>query len=216
MAAYLQMGHDSENLVGVTGLENFTGLILSPVNRTEAELKRNVATFREKGAFDILLDPQLYFPQQERGSLPSHSYFPRDLDTADLSSSRWWNELVKKLAAYAVDRRADAVCSPAIVPKKWNPDYSMHCAETFAKLVEELNGTSIRPVITICISLNELGQPEDALRIASIATNRSPAESYIIVDADIEPRREITEAATLVSLMTFVDALEKAGCRTIV
>jgi hypothetical protein len=38
MAAYLQMGHDSENLVGVTGLEGFTGLVLSPVNRSEAQL----------------------------------------------------------------------------------------------------------------------------------------------------------------------------------
>jgi len=216
MAAYLQMGHDSENLIGVSGLENFTGLILSPVNRTETELKKNVGVFREKGAFDIVLDPQLYFPQQERGSLPTHSYFPRDLDTADMSSSRWWNDLVKNLAAYAVDKAVDAVCSPAIVSKKWTPDYCTHCAETFAKLVETLHGTSVRPVMTICVSLSELAEPDDALRIASIVTSRNPQWSYLVVDVDLEPRREINESANLCSLMLLVSALEKAGCHTIV
>ena len=216
MAAYLQMGHDSENLVGVAGLESFAGLILSPVNRTEDELKRNVSAFREKGAFDIVLDPQLYFPQQERGALSSHSYFPKDLDTADLSSTRWWNDVVKRLAAYASDMRVNAVCSPAIVPKKWGADYCMLCAETFANLVEQLKGTGVRPVITICVNLRELAAPDDALRIASIATSRAPTQAYIVVDADVEPRREISDPANLTSLMVLVAALEKAGCETLV
>ncbi len=33
MSAYLQMGHDTENLVGEADLEEFRGIILSPVNR---------------------------------------------------------------------------------------------------------------------------------------------------------------------------------------
>ena len=33
MAAYFQMGHHSENLVGEKGLEIFNGILLSPVNR---------------------------------------------------------------------------------------------------------------------------------------------------------------------------------------
>lgn len=216
MSAYLQMGHDSENLVGVAGLESFIGLVLSPVNRSESEMKRNLMTFRENGTFDVVLDPQLYFPQQERGALSTHSYFPKDLDTADLSSSRWWNDVVKRLAAYAVDMRVDAVCSPAIVPKKWGADYCTFCAETFANLVEQLKGTGVRPVITVCVNLRELATPDDALRIASIATSRSPAQAYIVVDADVEPRREIADPANLTSLMALVAALEKAGCRTLV
>ncbi len=31
MSAYLQMGHDTENLVGEADLEEFRGIILSPV-----------------------------------------------------------------------------------------------------------------------------------------------------------------------------------------
>lgn len=210
------MGHDSENLVGVPGLDQLTGLVLSPVNRTEADLKRNVATFREKGEFDIVLDPQLYFPQQERGQLSTHSYFPTDLDTADLSSSRWWNNLVQRLADYAIRMQVNAVCSPAIVPKKWGPEYCTLCAETFAALVEKLKGTAVRPLITVCVNLRELTTVDEALRIASIATSRNPSQAYLVVDVDVEPRREITDAANLTALMALVASLEKAGCKTLV
>jgi hypothetical protein len=216
MSAYLQMGHDSENLVGVPGLEQFTGLVLSPVNRTEADLRRYIGGFREKGVFDIILDPQLYFPQQERGQLATHPYFPTDLDTADLSSSRWWSGLVQRLADYAIRMQVDAVCSPAVVPKKWGPDYCMLCAETFASLVERLKGTVVRPVITVCVSLKELATVDDALRVASIATSRNPSHAYIVVDVELEPRREIIDSANLTALMALVAALEKAGCSTLV
>ena len=76
MATYLQMGHDSENLVGVPGLEGFAGLILSPVNRSEAELAKHILEFRKKENFDVVLDAQLYCPMSERGQLPYHRYFP--------------------------------------------------------------------------------------------------------------------------------------------
>ena len=33
MTAYLQMGHNTENLIGEEDLEEFEGIILSPVNR---------------------------------------------------------------------------------------------------------------------------------------------------------------------------------------
>src|ERR1035437_8531090 len=111
MAAYLQMGHDSENLVGVHGLEGFTGLVLSPVNRSEGELSNHISAFRKKGKFDLVLDPQLYCPRSDRGQLPNHRYYPQDLDTAEISSSKWWQDLIKKLVAEAQFLNVDAVCS---------------------------------------------------------------------------------------------------------
>jgi hypothetical protein len=129
MAAYLQMGHDSENLVGVPGLEGFSGLVLSPVNRSEGELSKHISAFRQKGNYDLVLDPQLYCPKSERGQLP---------------------------------------------------------------------------------------EPSDALRIASIMSSRKPPLCYIVVDADLPPRREIENAPNLFSLMLLVSTLEKSGCPTLV
>jgi len=216
MSAYLQMGHDSENLVGIPGLDAFAGLILSPVNRSESGLGDWVTDFRQKGKFDIALDPQLYCPQSERGQLLNHSYFPRDLDTANPSSESWWRELAARLAAEAGRLRVDAVCSPAVLPRKYSPDYYARCSETFSVLAHELGGTGIRPMLTVCVAIKELAHPDDALRIASIVTAHSPAASYIVIEADVEPRREIADAANLLAVMVLISALEKSGCKTLV
>jgi len=216
MSAYLQMGHDSENLVGVDGLQRFTGLVLSPVNRSVSELRRDVARFQQAGKFEIALDPQLYCPQSDRGQLPTHPYFPKDLDTADPASDAWWRRLIKRLAGEATLLNVDAVCSPTVLPKKSTPEYYTRCAQNHSALVAELGGTPIRPVMTICVTLKDLAEPGDALRIASIVTGHSPKSSYIVVEADTEPRRELADAANLLSLMVLVSALEKSGCRTLV
>ena len=216
MATYLQMGHDSENLVGVPGLDGFAGLVLSPVNRSERELGDNVPKFRGKGQFDIVLDPQLYCPQNDRGQLSNHSYFPRDLDTAELSSDGWWRPLIKKLVAEACELKVDAVCSPAVLPKKTSPEYYAMCADIYAMLAAELNGKAVRPVMTVCVTLKELAEPNDALRIASIITTRVPKACYIVIEANVAPRREMADATNLFSLMVLISALEKNGCRTLV
>ena len=216
MSAYLQMGHDSENLVGVPGLEGFAGLIISPVNRSQAELRERVPQFRKSGSLDVILDPQLYCPQIDRGQLPSHSYFPKDLDTADLSADNWWREVAKRLAAEAADLEVNAVCSPVDLPKKYTPEYYARSAEAYATLASELNGSSIRPIMSVCVCLKELAEPSDALRIASIVTSRNPKSSYIVVEADVEPRRELTDAASVLALMVLVAALQKSGCKTLV
>jgi hypothetical protein len=216
MSAYLQMGHDSENLVGVPGLDGFAGLILSPVNRSESELGNWVRVFRTRGQFDVAFDPQLYCPQSDRGHLADHSYFPKDLDTADPSSESWWRELVTQLATEAVRLKVDAVCSPVVLPRKYGPDYYAQCSETYSMLAADLKGTAIRPILTVCVGLKEMAEPSDALRIASIVTGHNPQAGYVVIEADVEPRREIADAANLLSVMVLVSALETSGCRTLV
>lgn len=216
MAAYLQMGHDSENLVGVTGLEGFAGLVLSPVNRSEGELSKHIPTFRKKGNFDVIFDPQLYCPKSERGQLPNHGYFPQDLDTADVSSSKWWQSLIKKLVAEVQSLKVDAVCSPVILPSKYTQEYYVSSVELFSSLAEALGDGAIRPVQTVCVSLKDLAEPNDALRIASIVSSRKPPLCYIVVEADTPPRQEIESTPNLSSLMVLVSSLEKSGCPTLV
>ena len=216
MSAYLQLGHDSENLISATGPEGFTGIVLSPVNRSEAELAEKIPEFRKNGQYDIVLDPQLYCPLSERGKLTAHSYFPKDLDTADLSSDRWWRQQIGRLGAEALHLDVDAVCSPAALPQKWTPDYYTRCADTYSMLAEKLSGSRVRSIMTICVALKELTEPDDALRIASIVTSRGPKLSYIVIEADVAPRNEIADARNLFALMVLVSALEKSGCRTLV
>jgi len=216
MAAYLQMGHDSENLVGVPGLEGFTGLVLSPVNRSERELAKHILEFRKKGKFDLILDPQLYCPKSERGQLSKHRYYPQDLDTAEISSSKWWQNLIKKLVEESQFLNVDAVCSPIILPSKYTSEYYVSCVEAFSMLAERVGGGTIRPVQTVCVSLKDLAEPSDALRIASIMSSRKPSLCYIVVEADTPPRQEIESTSNLFSLMVLVSTLEKSGCSTLI
>lgn len=215
MAAYLQMGHDSENLVGVSGLEDIRGLILSPVNRSQNELTGHVAEFRKKGDFDIIFDPQLYCPRSDRGQLPHHLYFPQDINTADITSLKWWKSLIQKLVAEAKELGVDAVCSPAILPSKYSPEYYSASVEAWSILADE-SGDDIRPVQTVCVSLKDLAEPSDALRIATIISSRRPPLCYIIVEANTSPRQETEDAVNLFCLMILVSALEKSGCETLV
>src|ERR1022692_5306349 len=147
MSAYLQMGHNSEIFIREDGLDGFSGIILSPVNRSEADLSTNVPMFREKGQFDIVFDPQLYCPQFDRGQLQSHSYFPKDLDTADPSSDGWWQNIVSNLVEEADRLGVDAVCSPAILPKKSSPEYYARIAEVYSLLADSLQGSSMRSIM---------------------------------------------------------------------
>lgn len=216
MAAYIQMGHNSEILVGAEGLEMFSGIILSPVNRKPDELQRHIAEFRTKGDFNIVLDPQLYCPRSERGHLPSHPYFPQDIETTDLSSVGWWQNLSEEVANYSITLSANAVCSPIVIPSRWTPDYYSRCAESYTTLAQALKGSSVQPIMTLCVHLRELGDSNDALRIASIATSCNPAGCYLVIESELEPRREINEAESMASIMVLIAALEHAGCRVLV
>ena len=219
MGAYHQMGHDTQNLVGLEGLENFAGVILSPVNRTQTELKADVAKFRQTGPVDVILDPQLYCPRSDRGELKNHAYFPQDFDTMDPSNSSWWQDIVRRMIDEGVDIEANGICSPAIIPSKWSADYFGQCVETYQKLEQELGGSSsiVKPWLTLCVPMSELAQTSEALRIASIATRGSPPRGvYLVFQSDTEPRREITDTASLAGAMLLVAMLTKAGTKVLV
>lgn len=216
MSAYFQMGHDTENLVGGTDLDEFKGIVLSPVNRDVDALAENISGFRRKGDYDIVFDPQLYIPTSDRGCLPQQPYFPADLDTADLSSDSWWIDVATKLGACVRSLEVDAVASPVVLPRAWNDDYFARCADTSRKLSEAVAGTQIRTLATAMINFNELGEADAALRIASIISEAEPAGYYIVIVSDVEPRRELTGESQLAGVMTLITELEKTGRPTLV
>ena len=215
MSAYLQMGHNSEIFLREDGLVGFTGIILSPVNRSKGNLTTDMPKFREKNHFDIIFDPQLYCPQSERGQLQSHAYFPKDLDTADPSSDGWWQNIVTNLVEEANQLGVDAVCSPAILPKKSSAEYYARIADIYSMMADAVQGSAMRPMMTVCVTLKELEKPEDALHVASIVTRHNPKNVYLVIESEIEPRREISDP-NLLSLMVLVSSLEKSGCKTTV
>ena len=103
MPAFHQIGHDSENLLLIPDLGRFAGAILSPLNYTPEETVQQVSDLKKAGKF-TLLDPYMYHPQSDRGQLPKWSYYPKDVETADLSSEGWWSALVDRVAKAAVER----------------------------------------------------------------------------------------------------------------
>jgi hypothetical protein len=94
MAVLHQMGHHSNNLVDLPEMSAYAGAIFSPINCTESEVAEQVFQVRKsRENFQAILDPQLYVPATERGKLKKWAYFPKDVDTADLTSMAWWNTL---------------------------------------------------------------------------------------------------------------------------
>jgi hypothetical protein len=207
MSAYFQMGHDTENLVGEQDLSEFAGIVLSPVNRGPMELARHIAEFRAKGQFDIVFDPQLYCPNNIRGRLPEQPYFPDDLDTADLSSEAWWEARITSLVDFANELKVDAICSPAFLPRSWSDEYYDVCASVGGLLKEKLSTQNIRSLTTVLVKFETLAEADVSLRIASIISKDQSDGFYVVIESDVDPRRELGDPKALLGVMNLIQAL---------
>ncbi len=122
MGTFIQMGHHSRNLLEEESLNFFKGAILSPVNEDKIHLEEQINEFQTND-FELIFDPQLYYPNSNRGQLSTWEYFPNDFDTADYSSKTWWNVLNENLFNVLDEIVPSAVCSPAFVPKNFTDSY---------------------------------------------------------------------------------------------
>jgi hypothetical protein len=210
MSTVMQMGHDTRNLVGEEDLHGFTGIVLSPVNRGSEDLATDVPVFKDRGDFKITLDPQLYVPRSDRGFLPEYTYFPADIDSSDLTSASWWHALVQELAEYSERLGVDTLASPAVLPRSWDDEYYALClqvANDLAGLLHEKQDV----LQTVVVDLATLGNPETALRIASIVSGTRCAGCYLVIVCSEEPRREIKDPQGLAGAMYLIRLLENAG-----
>ena len=216
MSSYFQMGHNTENLVGETDLGEFKGIILSPLNRGPIELEKHISCFRQKGSYDIILDPQLYFPLSERGKLQQQPYFPPDFDTADHFLISWWGRILDPLCKLAEKLRVNAVASPIILPKVFQSDYFSICAEVSQKLFEKLSGTGITPLTTVMIDLSILTKRDLVFEAASILSEPDTIGYYIVLVNNIDPRREFSGSEELFGAMSLINELKNTERRVIV
>jgi hypothetical protein len=216
MSAYLQMGHDSENLVGEKDLDDFRGIILSPVNRTPDELRSDVAAFRKKATYDILLDPQMYVPKCDRGVLKKHPYFGDDIDSVALSDEKWWTKTAGRIAKYGVSLGVDGIVSPVVHPKVWSDEYYSLTVRSADHLAAACAASGIRASLTLMVSLDALEKVDTAMRIASIASSSRAEGVYLVVVTDVPPRQELADAEALLALLSLVRSLREAGKTIIV
>jgi hypothetical protein len=78
--------------------------------------------FGRKASSTLFWIRNFIFPQQERGQLSTHSYFPNRFGHSGFVFEPMVEQSGATIGDYAIRMQVNAVSSPAIVPKKWGPD----------------------------------------------------------------------------------------------
>jgi hypothetical protein len=216
MPVYHQMGHDSKNLLDVPELDGYQGAILSPVNYSEREIIEIVQGESSRANFEIIFDPQLYFPKSQRNILRSWQYFPADVDTADYSSQQWWDNLCHSLASTASRIQPNTVCSPAIVPRNYGTEYYRSVLSITEMLSDCLTNHGIQVIQTLLINLHSLSDYQTVMSIASIVTSTPVRRVYLVFESNTNPRHELADPEELKGGMLLISTLRKNGIEILV
>ncbi|MHB8141951.1 MAG: hypothetical protein ACYDHD_12000 [Vulcanimicrobiaceae bacterium] len=217
MPVYHQMGHQSGNLVSEPDLAAYVGEIASPVNYTPEEMQALCNEHRGRQNFEVIFDPQLYFPSSEREKLRGWRHFPADFETGDVGSLDWWAPINDGIAATAIDLRMGGACTPAYVPHAYSDDYYAMMVRIGDRLHQRLDGSGIDTLQTIVLSMADLTQPKRALSVASIASASRCQRMYVVVvPPTTMPRNEIEDPEALKGVMRFISEVESAGVRVLV
>lgn len=210
MAAFHQVGHNSENLLFEEGLSRFGGAILSPLNYGPADVAAQIARLKDRNEFVTVFDPHLYRPQSERMCLPEWDYYPKDVETADITE-KWWASIIDKVATTAVKLGVTAVASPAIVPKTFPDEFFLHLIENGSRLANALRGAAVSPMQTVVADMADLSVPARAMTIASIVSRSRVSDCLLVLVNNVEPRRELADPEELKGAMRLIRTLETGG-----
>lgn len=195
----------------------YAGAIFSAINCTEEEAVEQIGEVRDaKNGFEIVFDPQLYVPASDRGKLKKWSYFPKDVDTADLSAATWWNDLNKKLASVCEKLKIDSVCSPVVIPKVFDDKYYSNSTRVGTELVVLLKHRNIHVLQTAVVNMAELASSDRALEIGSIISQTEAERIYLVFSGTTFPRRELSDENELKGAMQLINALERNNMKTLV
>lgn len=215
MPCYHQMGNDSTNLLFEPKLNTYAGAIISPVNEDQTKVAELLARVRSKlPEMEMIFDPQLYFPTSNRGELRTWPHFPKDVDTADLSSSGWWTNTNNLLVGVATTLQPDAVCSPAVVPKVFSNGFYDQLVVVGDELKALLPGKSV--LQTVIVSLDDMTATARADEVASIVSRSKCERLFLVIVTDVDPRRELSDIEGLKGVMRLIHRLEQNGQRVLV
>ena len=207
MGTFLQLGHEGWNLLDEP--IGFRGIVLSPVNEapvTVVDRLRRLGGARAQ--LEVTFDPQLYNPSSIRGQLSQWSYFPADLDTADLTNINWWFRLNEALVDSAKNVGSDVVCSPAQIPRVYSQDYYAHVVAVADDLAQRAAGAGLKVAATVIIRLADLAAPARAFELASIVSAARTDRVYVVFVIDgVEPRQQVVDAQLLATAMHFIRLL---------
>lgn len=215
MSVYHQMGHHSGNLLTESGLSLYKGAILSPINEDEAHLRAMIEVHGAED-FEMIFDPQLYYPSTERGKLPEWTYFPSDVDTADQSSFRWWRGRIVALVNAVERLRPHAACSPAVVPSVYSDSYYSMNRRIVDLFQERLSSHGIEAIQTLIVRLADLTEESRSAEVASIATSSTTNRIFLVLTSDFPPRRELQNTEEIQGAMKLIRFLTQAGVRVLV
>jgi hypothetical protein len=215
MSVYHQMGHHSANLLSDNNLQKYTGAILSPVNYNEEEVFAQVES-KPKTNFEMIIDPQMYYPRSERGKLREWRYFPSDVDTTDLHSKTWWHKIINLIIETSVWIKVNSVCSPVLAPRIYTDEYYLEMVDLGNYFAAKLHGTGIKPIQTVLVNIADLSDPSRVLKIASIISKTNAEDIYLILVSNIPPRRELSDTEEIKGAMKLINVLETAELNVIV
>lgn len=206
MGVFHQIGHHSINLVGKSGLEGYKGLVCSPVNYNIESMRERNKSFLEK---ERIFDPQLYYPRTERGVLKGWSYFPNDFETQNLTDSIWWDRLCDELIKSAKNATCNSLCTPTNIPNVFSDAYYDECVRVanyiVSKNIVNQQFKKIYQTAVIDFDTLEAKRPEE---IASILTKTECQDIYLVINNNIEPRRELNESTKIVQVMKLIHYLK--------
>lgn len=218
MSVFHQMADKSQNLLDDEYLVDYVGAVISPVNYTEDETRNHVERLRMRsgGSFEFVLDPQLYFPDSEEGVLPGRRFFPSEFRSGDYMSAKYWTDIAKEVAVVGKDLRAQYVASPAVVPKIYDDAYFELMTTVATSFADNADDRFI-PMQSVIVSTRDLAATSDrAMIVASIVAATSCRWIYLMLDTDIRPRLELSDASRLTAVMKLISALERAGKRILI
>ena len=213
MSVYHQMGNDSANLI--RELSGYAGLIASPVNDTLLDVSAQIDDY-QSDSFEVIFDPQLYFPRHQRGKLALWRYFPSDVDTADITSPDWWDDICRGLDECIAPFKPSKICSPALVPKVYSEDYYSTMVATATTLADLVKPKNVGVLQTLIVNMSVLEDKRRVMAISSIASGTRADGVYLVLVSDREPRKEYVEVQELRGTAALIRAIEDAGLPVLV
>lgn len=214
MASYLQLGHESWSLLEEPDGGNFSGVVLSPVNDALAYVEDRLRRLgKARDQLEVILDPQLYNPATEKGQLGEWPYYTSEFETANHQDQEWWVARGEIVARSALALGAEAICSPAMYPRRFDDEYYRFVVDVGDETFRRASAFGVETLLTAIVPLQELANPRRALDIASILTETDCERVYLtFVSDDVQQREPLSDSsglATAVHLIRLLSASQR-------